>query len=94
MTPVDRLFAQAILPGLWAMAIPAGTLPAPEGDRLTDTERIARLDHVVGTLISWLMLKGLRPGEVAELLAMLNAPPPAPSDVDASAQAGRERPRG
>ena len=54
------------------MALSAGTVSASEEAHLTDTERIARLEHVVGTLIGWLMLNGLRPGEVAELLAMLN----------------------
>jgi hypothetical protein len=34
-------------------------------------ERIERLEHVLGTLITWLGGSGLRPDEVTKLIAML-----------------------
>jgi len=51
----------------------------PDSPVLTDPERIQRLEHVLGTLISWLQGPTGLSGEVAnELRKMLREAPPAP----------------
>ena len=43
------------------------------GETMTDAQRIARLEHVVGTLVSWLVGGGLSVDEAKELHAMLTS---------------------
>ncbi len=45
-------------------------------EAMSDADRIARLEHVLGTLINWIHGTALRPNDAATLLQMLESEKP------------------